>query len=131
MMIRLRRPLINSSGRASPHRHYPPAKATPFQFSLTPFLTQHKAGRVRFRFRFRFRSARVGWPAFWRNPVCVEKSIGDRAVSSGTVLVIGVEQQFFGGDAVRFSEPPYTQADRLKIFQNFIILEGVELALRK
>jgi hypothetical protein len=65
----------HSSGRVSPHCHYPPAKATPSMLSLTPFLTQHKAGRV----PFRFHSARVGWPAFRRNTVCVEKPIRDRS----------------------------------------------------
>jgi hypothetical protein len=53
----------HSSARVSPHCHYPPAKAAPSMLSLTPFLTQHKAGRV----PFRFHSARVGWPAFQRN----------------------------------------------------------------
>ena len=43
----------HSSGRVSPHCHYPPAKATPSMLSLTPFLTQHKAGRVPFRFHSR------------------------------------------------------------------------------
>ena len=51
-MIQLGRPLIIQAERLSPHRHYSPAKATPSRFSLTPFLTQHKAGRVRFRFHF-------------------------------------------------------------------------------
>jgi hypothetical protein len=34
-------PTDHSSGRANPHRHYPPAKS---RLSLTPFLTQHKVG---------------------------------------------------------------------------------------
>jgi hypothetical protein len=68
-------PTDHSSGRASPHRIINPRKPPRSTFSLTPFLTRHKAGRV----PFRFRSARVGWPAFRRNPVCAEKPIRDRS----------------------------------------------------
>ena len=76
----------HSSARVSPHCHYPPAKAAPSMLSLTPFLTQHKAGRV----PFRFHSARVGWPAFRRILFASRNRYATAAVSSGAVLVIGV-----------------------------------------
>jgi hypothetical protein len=41
-------PTDHSSGRASPHRIINPRKPPRSRFSLTPFLTQHKAGRVSF-----------------------------------------------------------------------------------
>ena len=37
----------------------------------------------------------------------------DRAERWVYKIWVEIEQKFFGGDAVRFSEPPYTQAERL------------------
>jgi hypothetical protein len=36
----------------------------------------------------------------------------DRAERWVYKIWVEIEQKFFGGDAVRFSEPPYTQAER-------------------
>jgi hypothetical protein len=38
----------------------------------------------------------------------------DRAERWVYKIWVEIEQKFFGGDAVRFSEPPYTQAERLQ-----------------
>jgi hypothetical protein len=37
----------------------------------------------------------------------------DRAERWVYKIWVEIEQKFFGGDAVRFSEPPHTQAERL------------------
>ena len=60
----------------------------------------------------------------------------DRAERWVYKIWVEIEQKFFGGDAVRFSEPPYTQAE--SGHRSFRIgpplathhLEGFELALR-
>jgi hypothetical protein len=38
----------------------------------------------------------------------------DRAERWVYKIWVEIEQKFFGGDAVRFSEPPYAQAERLQ-----------------
>jgi hypothetical protein len=69
-------PTDHSSGRASPHRIINPRKPPRSRFSLTPFLT-------------RLRSGRVGWPAFqWNLPSIPPRHCGhqerERVPESGS-----------------------------------------------